>query len=128
MGDAKAPRPSAVRMVTVSTVVAPRIPFGLKAWSEEEAAALVVPLEASDDIGALAAQLPDPGSITPGALVVTLAGAPASRGVLGRLFTRPTPIARHARATALLTRGYVSIAAAIDDASDLDLVWGYAPI
>jgi hypothetical protein len=124
--DAPLPRPTSVRLHAPRAHAAPaRAPFGL-GWGDASAEAIVVPLDATESVAALAEQLPDPSSLARGTLVVAVAGE-APRGLLGRLFTRSATISRRARATALLVRGYVAIAAANDAASDLDLVWAYAP-
>src|SRR4051812_27193169 len=121
MADAPLPRPTAVRLH--SSHAQTRVPLGLGGW-DPAASAIVVALEPTEDVGTLATQLPDTASLPPGSLVIAVAGE-APRGLLGRLFARSASISRRARATALLARGYVEIAAAGDAASDLDLVWGY---
>jgi len=123
-GDAPLPRPTAVRLHAASSHTA-RVPLGLGGW-DPGAEAIVVALEATEDAGALAAQLPDPEALAAGTLVIAVPGE-AARGGLRRLFARAASISRRARATALLARGYVDIAAAHDPASTLDLVWAYAP-
>jgi hypothetical protein len=127
--DAPLPRPAAARLHAGGTHTQARILFGLTEWSADEAApALIVPLAPTESVAEVAAQLPDPASVAEATLVVAVAGTPAQRGLLGRIFTREAPISRQARATALLARGYVRIGAAVDDGTGLDLVWGYAPV
>jgi hypothetical protein len=126
MADTRPPKPDAVRLYRSSARTPPRIPFGLGTWSDDDAAAIVVALESTDDHAAIADRLPDPATLADGTLVVVLGDAYARRGLLAKLLPSDAPITRHARATALLARGYTRIAAGSDDAGGFDVVWGYA--
>jgi hypothetical protein len=105
------------------------VPFGLGTWTDD-AAAIAVELEADDDgpaVAIVAAQIPDTSEVAPGALVVVLGDVASSSGIFGRLLRARRSIPRAIRGSALLARGYVRIGGGIDDASGLDLAWGYAP-
>jgi hypothetical protein len=84
-------------------------------------------------VATILAQLPDPGELSPGALLVVRdAGKPPqgfrrlARGV--RSLWRKEPRAHAAvRCTALLARGYRDIGARLDPRTGEALVWGFAP-
>ncbi len=127
MADAPTPRPAALRLQAARGYESVAIPFGLAAWSDEAGSATLVVIEPTEDVSTIAASLPEPAALTRGALVAIASGASGRRGLLAKLLAGSvTPISRHARATALLARGYAGIAAGIDAATGLDMVWGYA--
>ena len=110
----------------------PRAPLGVstRASSEElrEGDAIwfaAASLDDPTDANALAALLPDPNA-TPGAIVVV--SPEVSRGgFLSKLFGRGEGLPRAVRGSALLLRGFASIAGGVDPSSGLDLCWGVAP-
>ena len=61
-----------------------------------------------DALDTVAAQIPDPATLDPGARVVVLATRAARGGLLARL-RPPPPVPSALRASALLIRGYVEI-------------------
>ena len=70
--------------------------------------------------------LPDPAELPPGAWIAVGSGAGGQRGLLSRLFSSSAPKARvhlAVRCTALMVRGYTSIAA--DSAG---IAYGRAPL
>jgi hypothetical protein len=76
-----------------------------------------------------AAELPDPGSLAPGTLVLVGDGSVAREtGLLGRVMRRrrERPVPRSIRCTALLARGYARIGGGVDE-HGIDWAWGYAP-
>jgi hypothetical protein len=82
------------------------------------------------DVASIARALPDPDELPPGTLVVVMPGivdppSLASRflAVLGRGKT----VSRAHRATALVARGYVDVAAGVEGHTRSDLVWGSSP-
>jgi hypothetical protein len=72
----------------------------------------------------IAPQLPPLAELPPATAVFVLGFAARSRAMLRWLGMRSVPVARVARCTALVARGYVGVGAGIDDASGADLVWG----
>jgi uncharacterized protein with von Willebrand factor type A (vWA) domain len=110
---------------------APRVPFGLKGWTDAADAIAVVldvprewPASGLGDLATVARQVPDASTLAPGALVVVLGDAAASDGLLARL-KRPARVARALRASALLARGFRHIGGGVDAASGHDLAWGW---
>jgi hypothetical protein len=111
----------------------PPVPFGLE-WSEAATGGVGVLLDLPEEwpssgfggVGAVAAQLPDPASLTPGQLLVVLPKAAPKSAWLGRLPGRRSWAAGAVRGSALLARGYVGIGAGVDPRTKMDLVWGYA--
>ena len=88
--------------------------------------ARVIRLDATDadveSAGAIAAQIPEASALPSRSAVVLPQAATKRGGALRRwLGDRSVPVPRHVRCAALLTRGYVDIAA--DDAQ----AWGFAP-
>jgi hypothetical protein len=128
----KAPRPTALRLVTTAPTGARARPlFGLSAWTPDAPATAVV-LDAAglngDDAGAVARQLPDAATLPEGTLVVVSGVALRGVGVLGRLFGAGTTlVSRATRCGALVARGYVDVGAGIDPATKTDIAWGRAP-
>ena len=129
------PLPKTLRLICARPLRGkpPPVPFGLH-WSEAAGGGVGVVLDLPEawpssgfgDVGAIAAQLPDPASLAPGQLVVVLPrGAPKSAW-LGRLPGRRAWAAGAVRGSALLARGYLGIGAAVDPKTRMDLVWAYA--
>jgi len=86
-----------------------------------------------DGLGAVAvivAQLPDPGDLRHGALVVVRESGPRPKGFRGwlaafaGLFSKPPKAHPAVRCTALLARGYREISCAPARHSGEELVWG----
>jgi hypothetical protein len=127
MPDAPLPRPAMLRVHPPSSPRPSRAPFGLSAWSDDASAATLVLLDRTEDASAIASSLPDPASLPAGALVIVAGDSLARRGFFAKLLAGGAAdgMTRHARATALLARGYTRIGAGVDAASGLDLVWGY---
>jgi hypothetical protein len=97
-----------------------------------EGAAYAVALGAAEetDLASVARALPDPDELPPGTLVFVLPGVAVPASFAGRVLAmlgRAPTVTRELRATALVARGYVRVAAGLDGASRSDLVWGYAP-
>lgn len=90
-----------------------------------------VPVEptAAVDVAAVARDLPDADDAPPGAVVVMLPGGttPSLTTRLLAALGRGKTVPRALRSTALVARGYVRVAAAVDETLG-DLVWGHAPI
>jgi hypothetical protein len=79
------------------------------------------------NVAAVAAQLPDPVDIAPGAPVVVFGTAERTpRGWLRWLGTGRVAIARDVRCAALLVRGYVDIGCATLTNAGGELSWGLA--
>ncbi len=88
--------------------------------------AVPVPLDATHaDVTSpaeVAAQIPEPSTLPPGAAVVLGPLATRKRGALGRLLgDGKTKVPLSARCTALLARGYVELGA------DGEVAWGFTP-
>ena len=128
----KAPRPTALRLVTTAPTSRPPRPlFGLPGWTADAAAAAVL-LDATaldrGDAAAVALQLPAAATLPAGTLVVVSGAALRGAGLVGRLFRgATTPVSRAARCGALVARGYVDVGADVDPATKIDVAWGRAP-
>jgi hypothetical protein len=129
------PPPKGLRLSCVRPFgKAPRPPFGLAAFCDQEDAGLCVlldlpgswPSSGFGDADVVAAQIPDATSLSPGQMVVVLARGAPPREWLGRLLSRRTWVGTPVRATALLSRGYVRIGAGFDAKTRADVVWGFA--
>ena len=128
----KPPRTKALRLVGPAAEQARgRISAPLGAIFLPEADAHAVVLGPADvvNVAALASALPDPDVLAPGVLVVVLPDVvhPPSlanrlRAALGRAGTA----SRALRASAMVSRGYVRVAAGVDGETRTDLVWGYS--
>jgi hypothetical protein len=121
------PRPTALRLVTrAPDARLPAPPLGLRSWSPD-ADAVAVLLDGADfeidDPAAVAAQIPRATDLPIATLVFVLGAATRGRGVI-RWLDRTLRVPRAARCTALVARGYVSVAAGTDEASGADLAWG----
>jgi hypothetical protein len=112
-----------------------RVPFGLSSFSDSDVGnAVAVALDVAagkelDELAQAAAQIPPASTFDDGTLVIVLGDADSDHGLLERLFQggRKT-IPRAVRASALLARGYIRIAAGVDPLSGLDLTWGFAMV
>jgi hypothetical protein len=109
-----------------------RITLPLGAKLAADALAYAVALGPGDvtDVATVTRALPDPDSLPPGTLLLVLpavVGAPSLTGRLLAAMGRGPTASRALRATALVARGYVRVAAGVDRETRSDLVWGYAP-
>jgi len=100
--------------------------------ADARAAATTIALRDDDatSVAAVMAKLPDPASLSPGALVIVpgevVSGARSlARSVLA-VFGRTKTVTRARRCSALVARGYVDVGAA-EDETRADLAWGYVP-
>ena len=123
----RASRPAARSEGSIRARIAARAPS-----AEQRASATTIALRDDDaaSVAAIMAKLPDPASLSPGALVVVPAeiastGRSLARSVLA-VFGRTKTATRARRCSALVARGYVDVGAAEDD-TRADLAWGYAP-
>lgn len=96
------------------------------------AAAQAVALGPADivDVTTLASALPDPDELPAGTLLVVLGTVVDPPSLASRVLAalgRGRTVPRATRATALVARGYVRVAAGVDRESRSDLVWGYSP-
>jgi hypothetical protein len=130
------PSPRAIRLVRRAVGTPPPVPFGLAAWSDDPSADIAVVVEANDDwpssgLGdarAIAPEIPAARELAAGALVVVIDASETARGFFAKLARKKRPpVARAVRGSALLARGFVRLGGGVDDASGLDLAWGYAP-
>ena len=124
-------RPSAIRLVARTAGGKPPKPlFGIGAWIPTAAdVAVFLDTPRGDDhrvMSGVAEQLPQASTLPSGTAVYVLGGA-ASDKRLWRLLGRTVAVARAARCTALLIKGYVDIGAGVDDVTGVDLAWGSAP-
>jgi hypothetical protein len=81
-------------------------------------------------VAVIVAQLPDPGELRRGALVIVRESGPRPKGLRGwlagfaGLFAKPPKAHPAVRCTALLARGYREISCAPARRSGEELVWG----
>ncbi|MCL2447464.1 MAG: hypothetical protein FWD17_00800 [Polyangiaceae bacterium] len=124
------PRPGAIRLATqASGARQPAPPAGLASWTPG-AAAVAVLIDATQgdiqNVANVAAQLPDPSSLDPGAPVFVYPSAVRVRKGWRRILgTRRVPIPVAVRCGALLVRGYVEIGTS--NAGPRGITWGYCP-
>jgi hypothetical protein len=113
----------------------PRVPFGLKAWSDDPTASLAVllalpvswPVSGFGDLVTVARQLPAPRNLPIDSLVVLLPEGDIAGGFVTRVLrARHAYAARAVRCSALLARGYQRVGGGVEVESELDLAWGYA--
>jgi hypothetical protein len=109
-----------------------RIPAPLGATFDDDADDHVVALGPTEsaDVSAIARALPNPEELPAGTLVVVLGAIVDPPSLASRFLAvigRGKTIARAVRATAMVARGYVRVAAGVDRDGRTDLVWGYAP-
>jgi hypothetical protein len=107
------------------------LPLGAKL--DADAPAYAVALGPGDviDVATVARALPDPDGLPPGTLLLVLPGVVGAPSFTGRFLAamgRGPTASRALRATALVARGYVDVAAGVDRETRSDLVWGYAPL
>lgn len=110
----------------LTKIAAPR---AVKVAAGREVYAIAIGPAAAVDIAAIARELPDADDVPPGAVVVILPGgtAPSLTTRLLAALGRGKTVPRSLRSTALVARGYVGVAGAIDETLG-DLAWGHAPI
>jgi hypothetical protein len=134
LAGATPPRVSALRLVGPAAEDArSRITLPLGAKLDADAAAYAVALGPADviDVATVARALPDPDALPAGTLLLVLpnvVGAPSLAGRFLAAMGRGPTASRALRATALVARGYVRVAAGVDresNGSKADLVWGY---
>jgi hypothetical protein len=133
------PRVSALRLVG-RPLVGPdaeyarsRITLPLGAKLDADAPAYAVALAPADvtDVATVARALPNPDELAAGTLLLVLpnvVGAPSLAGRFLAAMGRGPTASRALRATALVARGYIHVAAGVDRETRSDLVWGYAPV
>jgi hypothetical protein len=125
------PRVSKLRLVGPAAEKArTRLTLPLGAKLDAEAPAYAVALGPADaiDVAAVARALPDPDALPAGTLLLVLpnvVGAPSLAGRFLAAMGRAPTASRALRATALVARGYVHVAAGVDRETRSDLVWGY---
>ena len=109
------------------------LPLGAKLVDDaDDADALAVALGPADigDAASVARALPDPDELPAGTLLLVLPHVASTPSLAGRFLAamgRGPTASRAVRATALVARGYVRVAAGVDRETRSDLVWGYAP-
>lgn len=126
------PRTKALRLVGPAAEHARgRVSAPLGATFLPEADARAVALGPADvaDVAALARALPDPEGLASGVLVVVLPDVidpPSLGNRLRAALGRGRTVSRALRASAMVARGYVRVAAGVDGETRHDLVWGYS--
>jgi len=126
------PVPTALRLSTPTPAAKPpRPPFGLRSWSGDGAAtALLLDARHADvtDASSVLAQVPGAAALPPRTPIVILGCAVRGEGLWRRLLGAGTVrVARAARCTALVARGFVDVGGGVDEASGSDLAWGWSP-
>ncbi len=104
-------------------------PLGATFLPDAEAQAVVLGSADVTDVATIARILPDPEALPPGVLVVVLPNVvdpPSLGGRLREAFGRGRTVSRALRASAMVARGYVRVAAGTDRGTRSDLVWGYS--
>jgi hypothetical protein len=123
----KAPRPSAMRIVTRTRAAKlPKPPLGLRSWSGEgEAIAVLLDAGTGDprSLDEVVAQVPHASTLAPGTVVVVL-GTAVSERPFWQVFARGVDVPRAVRCSALVARGYIEVGAARDDGTGADIAWG----
>ena len=131
LSGATPPRVSKLRVVGRAAENArARLMLPLGAKLDADATAYAVALGPADvvDVATVACALPDPDTLPEGTLLLVLpnvVGAPSLAGRLLAAMGRGPTASRALRATALVARGYVRVAAGVDRETRSDLVWGY---
>jgi hypothetical protein len=131
LSGATPPRVSELRLVGPAAENArTRLTLPLGAKLDAEAPAYAVALGPADviDVATVARALPDPDALPAGTLLLVLpnvVGAPSLAGRFLAAMGRGATASRALRATALVARGYVRVAAGVDRETRSDLVWGY---
>lgn len=106
-------------------------PLGARFAADAPAWAVALGPDDAVDLDSVAKAVPDADELPPGTLLVVLpaiAFAPSLGSRFLAALGRSRSVPRALRATALVARGYVRVAAGVDRASRSDLVWGYAPV
>jgi hypothetical protein len=125
------PRVSKLRLVGPAVDNArARLTLPLGAKLDPDAPSYAVALGPADviDVATVARALPDPEALPAGTLLLVLpnvVGAPSLAGRFLAAMGRGPSASRALRATALVARGYVRVAAGLDHETRSDLVWGY---
>lgn len=105
------------------------LPLGAKLSADALAYAVALGPPDVTDVAAVARALPDPDDLPAGTLVLVLPNVIGPPSLTGRLLAamgRGETVSRALRATALVARGYVRVAAGVDRETRSDLVWGYS--
>ncbi|MCL2723008.1 MAG: hypothetical protein FWD69_01085 [Polyangiaceae bacterium] len=125
-------RPNGFRLIGATLPsFAQSAPLGSIYRDDGAAYAVALGPEQAHDVASLAAALPEPDSLEPGALVIVLARVVEAPTLARRVFFalgRGHTISRALRCSALLCRGYVRIGAGTDPETRADLAWGYVPL
>ena len=130
------PKPPRVKTLRLVGPAAPHArgrfiaPLGATFLPEAEARAVALGPADVRDVAAVARALPDPESLGPDVLVVVLPSViepPSIGNRLRAVLGRGRVVSRALRASALVSRGYVRVAAGIDGETRTDLVWGFSP-
>jgi hypothetical protein len=103
-------------------------PLGATFLPEADGCAVVLGPADVANVASLARALPDPDALLPGALVVVLpivVDPPSLGNRLLAALGRGRSVSRALRASAMVSRGYVRVAAGLDGETRSDLVWGY---
>jgi hypothetical protein len=106
------------------------LPFGAVEAPDAEAYAVATGPVQSADLELLARALPDPDGLPAGALVFVLPTVLDSPSLASRVRAAlggGRKVTHELRATALVARGFVRVAAGVDDTTRTHLVWGHAP-
>ena len=128
----KPPRVKTLRLIGPAAVHARGrfvAPLGATFLSDAEACAVALGPADVGDVAAVARALPDPDTLGPDVLVVVLPGVIEAPSISRRLLAvlgRGRVVSRALRASALVSRGYVRVAAGIDGTTRTDLVWGFS--
>jgi hypothetical protein len=104
-------------------------PLGARFTSDASAYAVALGAADAVDVATVARALLDPDDLPAGTLLVVLPGVVDPPSLASRFLAalgRGRTVSRSLRSTALVARGYVSVAAGIDDETRSDLVWGYS--
>lgn len=104
-------------------------PLGATFLPDAEARAVALGPADVVDVAAVARALPDPDALGADVLVVVLPGVIEPPSIGNRLLAvlgRGRVVSRAFRASALVSRGYVRVAAGVDGATRTDLVWGFS--
>lgn len=131
--SAKPPRVASLRLVGPAAKHARERttpPFAATFSAEAPSYAVALGSTESADLTSLALALPDPDELPPGTLLFVLPAVVDPPSLASRFLAalgRGRTVPRALRATALVARGYVRVAAGIDRETRSDLVWGYAP-
>lgn len=104
-------------------------PFGASFSDGDCGLAVSLGALAAHDVETIGRVLPDPETLPEGTLVVVLPevnDVPSLRSRVLKIFGRKRIVSRALRASALVARGYVRVAAGRERTTHRDLVWGYS--